>query len=82
MPPRVTPMAMDSCPALQTLKALIEQCWHPNPERRPSFLIVIKELSQLLDNMPRKVSDQHRHTHARRAVHRLHSLCLRAMCVH
>jgi hypothetical protein len=40
---------------LQTLKNLIERCWHPNPEKRPSFLVVIKELSQLLDDMPRKV---------------------------
>ena len=46
----------DASPALQTLKALIEKCWHPNPERRPSFLLIINELSKLLDNMPRKVS--------------------------
>ena len=47
---------MDASPALQTLKSLIEKCWHPNPERRPSFLLIINELSKLLDNMPRKVS--------------------------
>lgn len=33
----------------------MERCWHPNPERRPSFLTVIEELSGLVDNMQRKV---------------------------
>lgn len=48
-------MVNESPPCLQTLKSLIERCWHPNPERRPSFLTVINELSGLLDGMPRKV---------------------------
>lgn len=50
-------LTSDASPALQTLKSLMEKCWHPNPERRPSFLLIINELSKLLDNMPRKVSD-------------------------
>jgi serine/threonine protein kinase len=56
--------------ALQTLKALIEKCWHPNPERRPSFLLIINELSQLLDNMPRKVSSD---MQSKRSMHYVNS---------
>ena len=39
----------------QTLKSLIERCWHPNPEKRPNFVIIIDELTKLLDTMQRKV---------------------------
>lgn len=40
---------------VQTLKELIEQCWHPNPTRRPNFTTIIAQLTKLLETMPRKV---------------------------
>lgn len=38
----------------QTLKKLIEKCWHPNPEKRPNFVVIVYELTELLATMPRK----------------------------
>jgi len=38
----------------QTLKKLIEKCWHPNPEKRPNFVVIVDELTELLATMPRK----------------------------
>ena len=40
---------------VQTLKELIEQCWHPNPTRRPNFTTIIAQLTKLLETMPKKV---------------------------
>lgn len=39
----------------QEVRELIARCWSPNPEDRPSFSALVKELEGVLAKLPRTV---------------------------
>lgn len=38
----------------QELAALVEDCWHADPEKRPEFTAVVETLGNVLKRMPAK----------------------------
>ena len=40
--------------SLQELGALVEACWHPDPDKRPDFTEVVASLEGVLMRLPRK----------------------------
>lgn len=40
--------------SLQILKVMVERCWHPDPEKRPSFTEVVSILDSQLQKVIRQ----------------------------
>jgi hypothetical protein len=51
--PRAACTSLSSCLTMQEVRELIARCWSPNPEDRPAFATLVKELEAILTRLPR-----------------------------
>ncbi len=45
----------------QEIRALIEECWAPDPEDRPQFVDVVDKLEDIMSKVPRSASAPKQH---------------------